>query len=108
MMFAKVNRIPVAVWLRKSRIIKQLIHLLGREVRTVRFHAFIYNLGDYLAPTLEDVARWIEKSYCLATSLLRGWSVPRRRSPRIIVRLSLKKIISCVNCDEYRFVRGIP
>lgn len=61
MMFAKVNRIPVAVWLpEESHYQRSHIHLLGQEVADW-IHPFIYNLGDYLAPTLEDVARWIRE-----------------------------------------------
>ncbi len=59
MMFAKMNRIPVVTWLPlDSHYHRKEIHLLGQDVKNW-IHPFIYNLSDFLAPTLESAAVWI-------------------------------------------------
>ena len=61
MMFAKMHRIPVVSWLpQNSHYNRDEIHLLGQTVHSW-IHPFVFNLSDYLAPSLEDAAHWIEK-----------------------------------------------
>src|ERR1700722_9849273 len=56
MMFAKMNRIPVVAWLpEKTHYHRQKIHLLGQHVESW-IHPFVFNLSDYLAPSLEQAA----------------------------------------------------
>jgi len=60
MLFAKTNRIPVVSWLpQDSHYQRETIHLLGQQVNAW-IHPFVYNLSDYLAPSLEAAAEWIE------------------------------------------------
>lgn len=61
MMFAKMNRIPVITWLPEdTHYHRQTIHLLGQHVESW-IHPFIFNLSDYLAPSLEKAADWIQQ-----------------------------------------------
>ena len=61
MMFAKMHRIPVVSWLpNDSHYNREEIHFLGQTVKSW-IHPFVFNLSDYLAPSLEDAASWIEK-----------------------------------------------
>ncbi|MCE5315744.1 MAG: hypothetical protein LLG04_00070 [Parachlamydia sp.] len=72
MMFAKVHRIPVAVWLpEESHYKRNRIELLGKEVADW-IHPFIFNLSDYVAPTLEDAARWIKENLLLGKVVVKG------------------------------------
>lgn len=61
MMFAKMKRIPVIAWLPEhSYYHRKSIQLLGKSVDDW-IHPFIFNLSDYLAPSLEMAALWIEE-----------------------------------------------
>lgn len=72
MMFAKVYRIPVAVWLpEESHYKRKHVHLLGKEVAEW-IHPFVLNLSDYLAPTLKDVARWIAEDLLPGKVVVKG------------------------------------
>jgi hypothetical protein len=72
MMFAKCHRIPVIVWLpRDSHYQRPWIQLLGQEVADW-IHPFIFNLSDYLAPTLEDAALWIHNELLPGNVAIKG------------------------------------
>lgn len=60
MMFAKMQRIPLISWLpRESYYHRKELHFLGQKVESW-IHPFVYSLSDYLAPTLQEAAHWIE------------------------------------------------
>lgn len=60
MMFAKMNRIPVVAWLpEETHYHRPKIHLLGQHVESW-IHPFVFNLSDYLAPSLKHAAQWIQ------------------------------------------------
>lgn len=62
MMFAKMNRIPVVVWLpEESYYHRQKIQFLGQTVKSW-IHPFVCHLSDHLAPSLELASLWIQES----------------------------------------------
>lgn len=72
MMFAKMNRIPVVAWLPEgTHYHRQNIHLLGQAVESW-IHPFVYNLSDYLAPSLEMAALWIQERLLTGTADIKG------------------------------------
>ncbi len=72
MMFAKMNRIPVVAWLpHESHYHRQTIHYLGQEVKEW-IHPFVFNLSDYLAPSLELAAKWIHDSFLKENQKIKG------------------------------------
>ena len=59
MMFAKMNCIPVVAWLPyPSHYHRDSIHLLGQDVNAW-IHPFVYNLCDFLAPSLQSAVEWM-------------------------------------------------
>ncbi len=72
MMFAKTQRIPLISWLpTDSYYQRKDIHFLGQKVQSW-IHPFVYTLSDYLAPTLEHVASWIENELLGASCAIKG------------------------------------
>jgi nucleoside 2-deoxyribosyltransferase len=72
MMFAKMNKIPVISWLPvDSYYHRKECDLLGQKVNSW-IHPFIYNLSDYMAPTLEKVASWIEAELLTDRYVIKG------------------------------------
>lgn len=77
MMFAKMHRIPVIAWLpEESHYYRQKIHLLGQKVEPW-IHPFVFNLSDYLAPTLEQAAEWIQNRLLKGKVNVKGPEVAR-------------------------------
>lgn len=78
MMFAKMNRIPVVAWLpQESHYHRQKIHLLGQHVKDW-IHPFVYNLSDYLAPSLEKAADWIQNILLKGNAKIKGPEVAQQ------------------------------
>lgn len=72
MMFAKTRRIPVVCWLPpNSHYHRPWINLLGQKFCDY-IHPFVFNLSDYLAPTLEDAARWIQEELLTGKVEIKG------------------------------------
>lgn len=95
MMFAKVHRVPVAVWLpEESHYKRSHIQLLGKEV-TDWIHPFIYNLSDYRAPTLEDAARWIEEELLTGKVAVKGMECTQEAISHFCSTLRKKNGVSC-------------
>lgn len=60
MMFAKLNQIPVVAWVpNPSHYSRKSLEFLGQNVKDW-VHPFVYSLTDFIAPSLEMAAEWIE------------------------------------------------
>lgn len=62
MMFAKLNQIPVVTWVpNPSHYHRPSLECLGQHI-TNWVHPFVYSLSDYIAPSLEAAADWMEST----------------------------------------------
>ncbi len=72
MMFAKTQRIPLISWLpHHSYYHRKELHFLGQTVESW-IHPFVFSLSDFLAPSLEDAARWIETELVTKKCTIKG------------------------------------
>ena len=78
MMFAKMNHIPVITWLPEdSHYQRKQIHLLGQQVESW-IHPFVYNLSDYMAPSLESGTKSIKKNCSREKSNAKALNAPKK------------------------------
>jgi hypothetical protein len=72
MMFAKMHRIPVVTWVPDdSHYHRQHIHLLGQHV-SPWIHPFVYSLSDFIAPSLDLAAQWIDEKFIANRCKIKG------------------------------------
>jgi len=72
MMAAKMQRIPVVSWLPvDSYYHRKELYLLGQQVESW-IHPFIYNLSDYMAPSLGAAVNWIEEEFVSKACAIKG------------------------------------